>query len=85
LAIRAERARDRPDRDRERSDEIASLQRLLDEREASLRPERLADPDVASARRLIAEYRIALFAQPMKTAVPVSAKRIRAAVAALPD
>ena len=85
LAIRAERAHSRPDRDRERSDETAGLQRLLDEREAALRPERRGDADVAAARRLLAEYRIALFAQPMKTAVPVSAKRIRAAVAALPD
>ena len=32
---------------------------------------------------LLAEYRVALFAQPMRTSVPVSAKRIRAAVAAL--
>jgi len=32
---------------------------------------------------LIDEYRVALFAQPMRTAVPVSAKRIRAAVAEL--
>ena len=34
-------------------------------------------------RRLLAEYRIALFAQPMRTAEPVSPKRIRAAIAAL--
>jgi len=34
-------------------------------------------------RNLLAEYRIALFAQPMRTSVPVSAKRIRSAVAAL--
>jgi ATP-dependent helicase HrpA len=85
LATRAKRAHDRPDRDEERAAEIAGLQGLLDAREAELRPERRVDDDVAAARRLIAEYRIALFAQPMKTAVPVSAKRIRAAIAALPD
>ena len=38
------------------------------------------DPDVAAVRSLLEEYRVALFAQPMRTAVPVSAKRIRAAV-----
>jgi ATP-dependent helicase HrpA len=85
LAIRAERAHDRPERDQERAAEIAALQRALDAREAEMRPERRGDSDVAAARRLIAEYRIALFAQPMKTAVPVSAKRIQAAIAALPD
>jgi ATP-dependent helicase HrpA len=68
-----------------RASVVAVLQRILDAREAELRPERRGDDDVAAARRLIAEYRIALFAQPMKTAVPVSAKRIRAAIAALPD
>ena len=34
-------------------------------------------------RQMLDEFRVALFAQPMRTAVPVSAKRIRAAVAAL--
>ncbi|MBM9467952.1 DUF3418 domain-containing protein [Nakamurella sp. YIM 132084] len=41
------------------------------------------DPRVRELRRLLAEYRVALFAQPMRTAVPVSAKRIGAAVADL--
>ena len=41
------------------------------------------DPDVRSLRHLLAEYRVALFAQPMRTAVPVSAKRIRSAVEVL--
>ncbi|MEO7125667.1 MAG: ATP-dependent RNA helicase HrpA [Nakamurella sp.] len=85
LATRAERARERPDRDRERAAEIADLQRLLADREEELRPERRGDDDVTAAHRLLAEYRIALFAQPMKTAVPVSVKRIRAAIAALAD
>lgn len=42
--------------------------------------ERLAnhvhDPKIAKYRWLVEEYRIQLFAQPMKTAVPVSAKRL---------
>ena len=50
---------------------------------AALRPERRHDPDVRAVRRMLAEFRVAQFAQPMRTAIPVSAKRIRAAVAAL--
>jgi len=85
LAVRASRVAENPQRDRERAGEIDDLQHEIDVRLAGLRPERRTDPDVAALRRLLAEYRIALFAQPMRTAVPVSAKRIRAAVAALPD
>ena len=55
------------------------MERAID----ALPAERQADPDVAAVRRLLDEYRVALFAQPMRTAVPVSAKRIRAAVAEL--
>ncbi|MEP6562913.1 MAG: DUF3418 domain-containing protein, partial [Nakamurella sp.] len=44
---------------------------------------RQQDADVADVYKLIDEYRVALFAQPMRTAVPVSAKRVRAALAAL--
>jgi ATP-dependent helicase HrpA len=85
LAVRASRVAENPQRDRERATEITELQEEIDVRVAGLRPERRTDPDVAALRRLLAEYRVALFAQPMRTAVPVSAKRIRAAVAALPD
>ena len=85
LAVRASRIGEHPDRDRDRAAEIGALQYDVDARLAALRPERRSDPDVAALRRLLAEYRVALFAQPMRTAVPVSAKRIRAAVAALPD
>ena len=55
----------------------------LDAAVAALRPERRDDPDVRAVRRMIAEFRVAQFAQPMRTAIPVSAKRIRVAVAAL--
>jgi ATP-dependent helicase HrpA len=85
LAVRASRVGENPQRDRERAAEVVDLQHEIDVRLAGLRPERRTDPDVAAVRRLLAEYRVALFAQPMRTAVPVSAKRIRAAVAALPD
>jgi len=85
LATRAERARTNPDRDRERLVEVLQLSTELDDRLASLRPDRRSDPDVAAARRMVEEFRVAQFAQPMRTAMPVSGKRIRAAIAALPD
>ena len=83
LEVRAERVRDNPARDRERMAELAGLEAEIDAAVEALSPERRSDDDVAAVRRLLEEYRVAVFAQPMRTAVPVSAKRIRTAVAAL--
>ena len=83
LEVRAERVRDNPARDRERMAELAGLEAEIDAAVEALSPERRSDDDVAALRRLLEEYRVAVFAQPMRTAVPVSAKRIRTAVAAL--
>jgi ATP-dependent helicase HrpA len=85
IEVRAGRVRDAPDRDRDRMTEVAGLSSELETAMAALPPERAGDPDVRHVRRLLAEYRIALFAQPMRTAEPVSPKRIRAAIAALAD
>ena len=83
LTVRAGRVRENPERDRQRMVEVNELALELTAVVRSLRPERMHDPDVAEVHRLIAEYRVATFAQPMRTAVPVSAKRIRMAVSAL--
>ncbi len=83
VTVRAGRVRESPDRDRERMGEIAGLTSELERAVAALPAERAGDADVAHVRRLLAEYRIALFAQPMRTSEPVSPKRIRAAIAAL--
>jgi ATP-dependent helicase HrpA len=83
LTVRAERVLDAPARDRERLTEITGLTAEVERAVGELPAERQADPEVAAVRRLLDEYRVALFAQPMRTAVPVSAKRIRAAVAEL--
>ena len=83
LAVRAERVVDAPARDRERLAEITALRTEVDDAVAALPPERQGDRDVSAVRALLEEYRVALFAQPMRTSVPVSAKRIRAALAAL--
>ena len=83
LGVRAERVLDAPARDRERLAEITALTTEVERVIGTLPAERQLDADVAAVRRLLDEYRVALFAQPMRTAVPVSAKRIRAAVAEL--
>ncbi|HOZ56868.1 MAG TPA: ATP-dependent RNA helicase HrpA [Nakamurella multipartita] len=83
LRIRAERVREAAGRDRERLAEIRVLQAEVDRAVEELPEERRSDPDVQALHHLLAEYRVALFAQPMRTSVPVSAKRIRSAAAAL--
>ncbi len=83
LTVRAQRVVAAPARDRERLAEITTLGSEFDRALAGLVPERMADPDVTAVRRLLAEYRVALFAQPTRTAVPVSGKRIRTALGAL--
>ncbi len=83
LQVRADRVRDNPVRDRERMAEVAALRADIEAAIDALPAERRTDDDVAGLRRLLEEYRVAVFAQPMRTAVPVSAKRIRTAIAAL--
>ncbi len=83
LRIRAERVREAAARDRERLAQIRQLAAEVDRAVDVLPPPRRHDPDVRALRNLLAEYRVTLFAQPMRTSVPVSAKRIRSAVAAL--
>ena len=85
LAVRAERARSNPERDRERLAGIIGLQSELEDAVAALRPARRDDPDVAAVRRMLQEFRVAQFAQPMRTAIPVSDKRIRTAISAMTD
>ncbi|MGI8417295.1 MAG: DUF3418 domain-containing protein, partial [Nakamurella sp.] len=85
LATRAERARQNPDRDRDRMAEVLALGAELQDAIAGLRVERRADADVREVRRMLEEFRVAQFAQPMRTAVPVSGKRIRSAIAGLHD
>ena len=83
LTVRAGRLRENADRDRQRMVEINALEAEIDDAVDALRPERAGDPDVAEVRRLLDEYRVASFAQPMRTAVPVSEKRLRNAIATL--
>ncbi len=85
LATRAERVRQNPDRDRERMAEVLALDAELEDAIAGLRVERRTDADVGEVRRMLEEFRVAQFAQPMRTVIPVSGKRIRSAIAGLHD
>jgi ATP-dependent helicase HrpA len=83
LTVRAQRVTDAPARDREHLAEITAVAAEVESVVAALPAERRDDADVRAVRRLVDELRVALFAQPMRTAVPVSVKRIRQAAAAL--
>jgi ATP-dependent helicase HrpA len=85
LTIRAGRVRENPERDRQRMVQVDELARTIETAVAVLRPEEAAQHSgaVQALRRSLEEFRVATFAQPMRTAVPVSEKRLRAAVSAL--
>jgi len=85
LTVRAGRMRENAERDRQRMVEVNQLDTEVNDAVGALRSEQQFDAEVAiaSVRRLLEEYRVATFAQPMRTAVPASAKRIRVAINAL--
>ena len=83
LAIRAQRLRENPERDLDRMTQVNQLAARFDAAVAELPPGRAAGPAVAGVRRLLEELRVAVFAQPLRTAVPASAKRVTAAIEAL--
>jgi ATP-dependent helicase HrpA len=67
------------ERDRAKMVEVQSWEARLDEQRARAREQGLVDPRVEDFRRLLEEYRVALFAQELGTAEPVSAKKVAAA------
>ncbi|RIJ69871.1 ATP-dependent RNA helicase HrpA [Nakamurella silvestris] len=80
LLTRVGRVPTDPERDRARMGEILPHEERFRQVLAAIGPERQSDPEVRQARTLLAEWRVGLFAQPMKTAVPVSEKRVTAAL-----
>ncbi len=78
LAVRAERAVHGPEKDRSKADQAAPFLAALDKLLKELKP---GDPPekktaVEEFRWLVEEFKVALFAPELKTAVPVSAKRL---------
>jgi len=83
LLIRVERVAADPERDRARMAEVLPLEQRFREILAAIGPERATDEDVRQARIHLAEWRVGLFAQPMRTAVPVSEKRVTAVLGSI--
>jgi ATP-dependent helicase HrpA len=73
---RLDRLAENPNRDREWTARVATVQGHYDELVASLPTARREAPDVRQLRWMIEELRISLFAQTLKTAYPVSEQRI---------
>jgi ATP-dependent helicase HrpA len=78
VALRAQRAVQQFERDRPKADEIARFEKILQRMLAALSPRTSARKRAALEDFfwLIEEYKVSLFAQELKTAVPVSAKRL---------
>jgi ATP-dependent helicase HrpA len=67
------------ERDRAKMSEIQSWEARLDEQRARSREQGIVDPRIDAFRWLLEEYRVALFAQELGTAEPVSPKKVAAA------
>ena len=85
LAFRSkERAADNPRRDAGHQESIDAVEGAYADLLDALPPLRRRSPDVVAIGWMIEELRISLFAQSIGTAQSVSAKRVRAAIAAVP-
>jgi ATP-dependent helicase HrpA len=75
IALRIEKARNAPDRDRSKAAELVPWLARIEALRAG-RSDAALPADVAELRWLVEEFRISLFAQELKTAVPVSTQRL---------
>jgi len=73
---RIDRLPDNAQRDRDLMAKVAQLRREYDDLLASLPPGRRTDGSVEQIRWMLEELRVSYFAQPLKTAYPVSEQRI---------
>jgi ATP-dependent helicase HrpA len=81
MTIRIDKVREDPDRDAQRQSELAPLIQNL-ARAIAQRKGRL-DPRLEDFRWLVEELRVSLFAQTLRTPMPVSVKRLQKAWEAL--
>ncbi|PDP86964.1 ATP-dependent RNA helicase HrpA [Glycomyces fuscus] len=72
-----------PRRDQVNMSKVEQMRQAVARLRGSLPPGRADDPDVAELRWMLEEYRVSLFAQELRTAYPVSDKRILKAVEAV--
>jgi ATP-dependent helicase HrpA len=85
VRVRLDKLGDRPARDRELMATARAVEDQYAATVAALPRARRGDPDVIAARWLLEELRVSFFAQVLGTARPVSAPRVRKALAALGD
>jgi ATP-dependent RNA helicase HrpA len=83
VRVRLDKLGDRPARDRELMDTARAVEDQYAAAVAALPRSRRGAPDVADARWLLEELRVSFFAQVLGTSRPVSAQRVRKAIAAL--
>jgi ATP-dependent helicase HrpA len=83
VEVRLDRLARDPGRDRLNTQVVQAVEREYDDLLRALPPGRRDDPDVRQVRWLIEELRVGLFAPTMRTAFPVSEKRVLRALDAL--
>jgi ATP-dependent helicase HrpA len=76
VVLRLERLGGNVARDTEYSEKLAGLEQSLEKLLYEYPHALFSDPDVAQFRWLIEELRVSLFAQQLKTPIPVSFKRV---------
>ncbi|MGY4644558.1 ATP-dependent helicase HrpA [Cellulomonas sp. URHB0016] len=82
--VRLEKASANPQRDADLAWQVHDVEQLVDDAATAARPGTDRAAAVDDLRWLVEELRVSLFAQQVGTPVPVSATRIRKALAALP-
>ncbi|MBA2689327.1 MAG: ATP-dependent RNA helicase HrpA [Burkholderiales bacterium] len=83
MILRLDKYPSNPERDERHAASIERLSKLYREREEKRRKDDALDPQLAEFRWLIEELRVSLFAQELKTPMPVSVKRLEKAWAML--
>ncbi|WP_435198128.1 ATP-dependent RNA helicase HrpA [Janibacter sp. GS2] len=84
ISLRLERAAENPRRDAMHQEAVDSVESAYADLLEALPPLRRRSADVVAIGWMIEELRVSLFAQALGTAQSVSAKRVRAAIAAVP-
>ncbi len=82
MLVRLDRLPDDVGRDRGLQAQVAMAQDEYDTALAAVRPGRRPSPELLDVRWMIEELRVSLFAQTLRTAYPVSVKRIHRAIVA---
>ncbi|MGW8529644.1 ATP-dependent RNA helicase HrpA [Nocardiopsis sp. NPDC055824] len=83
IEYRLDKLPENPRRDQVNMSKTEQMRQAVAKVTGSLPPGRAADADVAELRWMLEEYRVSLFAQELRTAYPVSDKRIMKALEAV--